>query len=123
MLVKNKIYYLLKGLFLAFIITIISLIIFSLLLKFTGLRESQLPLLNNGVMIISIVVASIYAAIKIKEKGWINGAIVGIVYYAILLLINVLFIKSFDSSFIIISKILISTITGIIGGMIGINLS
>lgn len=123
MLVKNKIYYLLKGLFLAFIITIVSLIIFSLLLRFTGLRESQLPLLNNGVMIISIVVASIYSAIKIKEKGWINGAILGIVYYLVLLLINVLFIKSFDSSFIIISKLLISTVTGIIGGMIGINLS
>ena len=93
MLAKIKIKYLLKGLFLAFIITIVSL------------------------------VASMYSAVKIKENGWINGAIVGITYYLILLIINIFFIKSFDSSFIIISKVLISMVTGIIGGMIGINLS
>lgn len=125
MLIKNKsrIRYLGKGLLLAFIITIILLVLFSLLLRFTSISESKLPSFNNITMIISIVLASSYVAIKIKEKGWINGAIIGLLYYLIIILINVLFIKWDNNTILLLTKLALSGVTGVIGGMIGINLA
>lgn len=120
---KGRIKYIFKGLMIAFLLTLILILIFSLFLSFTSIRESKLPLFNNLVMIVSIVVGSIYVAIKVKENGWLNGALIGLGYYIVLTLLGILFIKPFIFDFVVLSRLVIALITGIIGGMIGINLS
>lgn len=120
--IGNKAYFL-KGIFLAFIITIVLIIIFSLLIMFTNIKESKIPLLNNIAMIISIAISSIYVAFKIKENGWIQGGLVGVGYCVILLLLNIIFIKPIQIDLLSGTRLVLATITGIIGGMIGINLS
>ncbi len=115
--------YFLKGILLAFIITIVMIIIFSLLVMFTGIKENKIPLLNNIAMITSIAISSIYVAFKIKEKGWIQGGLVGVGYYIILIILNLFFIKPFQIDLISGTRLVLATITGVIGGMIGINLS
>ncbi|WP_077367270.1 TIGR04086 family membrane protein [Anaerosalibacter sp. Marseille-P3206] len=121
---KNSMYALftLKGIALAYIVTFIMMLIFSLLLTFTSLKESMIPILNSIVMIGSIVIASIYLTLKIGEKGWLNGMIIGILYFVILLLLNKFFMKDSNFSIFSFTKLLVSIVTGIIGGMIGINL-
>ena len=116
MLVRNKtkIRYLLKGLLLAIIITTVLLMLISVLLKFTSLSESKLPHLNNITMLISIVISGIYVAFKIKENGWLNSLII--------ILLGWIFIKESNSLMFIATRIALSTVTGIIGGMIGINI-
>lgn len=125
MLLKNKtrLSYVAKGLFIALITTIMFLVFFSLLLRFTSLSESKQPLFNNIIMIISIVISSIYSTIKIKEKGWIIGGIVGFLYYLIIILFNFFLIKGDTSNIIFLSKLILSTVIGTISGVIGINLS
>ena len=120
---KIKLVYWLKGLVLAFAITFILIFIISLFLRFTSLREGKLPLLNSIVMLLSIVIASIYLAIKVKEKGWINGAMLGLGYYLIITLLNFLVMRSVSLDLIIGAKLFMAIITGSIGGMIGINLT
>lgn len=120
--IGNKAYFL-KGIFLAFIITIALIIIFSLLIMFTNIKESKIPLLNNIAMITSIAISSIYVAFKIKEKGWIQGGLVGIGYCIILLILNIIFIRPIQLDLLSGTRLVLATITGIIGGMIGINLS
>lgn len=120
---KIKLVYWLKGLVLAFAITYILIFIISLFLRFTSLREGKLPLLNSIVMLLSIVIASIYLAIKVKEKGWLNGAILGLGYYLIIILLNFLVMRSVSLDLIIGAKLFMAIITGSIGGMIGINLT
>lgn len=120
---RGRIKYIFKGLMISFILTLIMILIFSLFLSFTSLRESKLPLFNNLVMIFSIVIGSIYVATKVKENGWLNGALIGLGYYIILTLLGLLFIKPFILDFITVSRLVIALITGVIGGMIGINLS
>ncbi len=119
---KDKVIYLLKGLFIAYIITVVLILIFSLLLTYTNLQENKIPLLNTIALIGSIALASIYVSIKIKEKGWIMGAIIGIVYYIILIALNFLFLKTLAMDIFSISKLILASVTGMIGGMIGINL-
>ena len=118
----NQGIYILKSLVLSFIFTLVLVLIVSLLLAYTPLKESTIPLLNTIIMIISITIGSIYISIKIGEKGWINGGIIGILYFLILVLLNYLFIKPFTLDIYSISKFFISLATGIIGGMIGINI-
>lgn len=115
--------YLVKGVILSYIITLVLILIFSLLLTFTSIRENKTALLNTIVMITSISLGSIYVSGKVKEQGWINGGLVGIIYYFILILIGFIFLKPMIIDIFSISKFIIATITGIIGGIIGINIS
>lgn len=114
--------YLCKGLLLAFIMTLVLILISSLLLTFTSIKEGRMALLNTIVMIISITTGSVYVAGKVKEKGWINGGILGISYYLILLILSFVLLKPFTLDVFSITKLFLTAITGIIGGIIGINI-
>jgi putative membrane protein (TIGR04086 family) len=114
--------YILKSLALSFVFTLVLVLIVSILLTYTSLQEFRIPLLNTIIMIISITVGSIYIAVKAGEKGWLNGAMIGAFYFLILVLLNYFFIRPFIFDIYSISKFFISLITGVIGGMIGINI-
>src|SRR5699024_11977220 len=87
---KVKFTYWLKGLILSYAISFTLIIIVSLLLHFTSLRENKLSMLNNIIMIISISIASIYLSIKIKEWVWLNGFLLGFSYYFVIILLNLI---------------------------------
>lgn len=112
----------LKSILLAFALSILLLLIVTLILTFTPIKEDNIPLLTTAIMIISIAAGSIYMAIKVQEKGWLNGGIIGILYFVILLFLNYLFIKPFIFDIYTIGKFFISLATGVIGGMIGVNI-
>lgn len=120
---KSRLNCLLKGILLAFVITFISIFVISLLLRFTNLREGKLPILNNIIMMVSIVISSIYLAMQVKEKGWLNGAFLGLGYYLVIVLLSFVAIKSISLDVITGAKLMVATLTGSIGGMIGINLT
>lgn len=118
----NHIIYMLKGLIFSMGITMLLLFILSLILLYTPLKESNIPLFNTIIMIISITIGSIYVSISIGENGWINGGILGILYFLILVLLNYLFFKPFLIDMYLVGKLILSLVIGIIGGIIGINL-
>lgn len=115
--------FILKGITLSYIITIITMLILSIFLTYTSLKESIIPILNTIIMIGSIVLGSVYLTSKVKNRGWLNGMIIGILYFLVLLLLNRIIIKEPGQGLYMFYKLLISIVTGIIGGMIGINLS
>lgn len=119
---EHHIKYIIKGLALAYVFTLVLVLVVSFLLTYTRLKESTIPLLNTIIMIISISVGAIYIAVNIGERGWLNGGILGVFYFIILILFNYLFVKPFTFDIFSISKFFISLITGIIGGILGINL-
>ncbi|HHV46046.1 MAG TPA: TIGR04086 family membrane protein [Tissierellia bacterium] len=112
----------LKSLAVAVLLTVILLLILTALLTFTSLKEDRIPLINTVIMILSIVIGSISLAFKVEEKGWLNGGLIGILYFLVVLLINFLFIKPFIFDIYTIGKLLICTVAGVIGGMIGVNI-
>lgn len=119
----EKVIYLGKALLLSYIITAVLIIFFSLLLTYSPLKEGRMSLLNTIVMIVSVVSGSVYLATKTKEKGWINGGVLGLGYYLILLLLNFTFLKPVTFDMFSLTKLAITSITGVIGGIIGINLT
>ncbi|MBC8588687.1 TIGR04086 family membrane protein [Paratissierella segnis] len=114
--------YLAKGLLIALIFSIIFIIIISFLLRFTSLRESKVSLFNNIAMILSIAIGSIYISFKVKENGWLNGGILGLLYYLVIIFLNVVFFRNLDTNALMLTKLILSTFSGIIGGIIGINI-
>jgi putative membrane protein (TIGR04086 family) len=111
-----------KGILVSYIITIPIFIIFALILTYTNFPEKLIPSAVMVTTIISILTAGSVATRNIRNKGWLNGAIVGLVYVGILyLLSSIIFMKfTIDSNVLFI--FLLAMVTGSIGGIIGINL-
>lgn len=118
----NYILLVFKGLIFSLIITILLVFILSLVLLYTPFKESKIPLFNTVIMIVSITIGSIYVSTNIGENGWINGGILGILYFLVLVLLNYLFFKPFFVDMYLFGKFILSLITGVIGGIIGINM-
>lgn len=113
---------LLKGVVLSFSTTLILIILMAIILTYTSLSEGVIPVINSIIMILSIALGSIYMSLKISEKGWLNGAVIGLLYIFVLVILGSSFIDTFKLDSYILLRIVISIITGAVGGMIGVNL-
>ncbi|KGG81518.1 hypothetical protein Y919_00730 [Caloranaerobacter azorensis H53214] len=111
-----------KGVLISIAISIICIIVLAVILTYTSLSESVVPILNSIIMIVSIALGAIYTSVRIKKKGWLNGAIIGLLYFILLILVSYIFIRSYKINSHVIIKGIVAIITGAVGGMIGVNL-
>lgn len=112
-----------KGLIRGYILSLIMFLISAIIITYTSIGEGIVPILTSVIMVISIAYAAVYVAIHIRKRGWLHGGLIGLIYILILILLSKLFI----SDYIMIDKMAyfrigIGAITGVIGGMIGINM-
>lgn len=119
---KSKFINVLKGSITAIVITLISLVIFSTILANTNINENTIIPVIIAVTAISILIGSIISVSKISKKGLLNGALVGLIYIAIIYLLSSLVNGnfSFDLNSLIIT--IFAIIAGMFGGIIGVNL-
>ena len=111
-----------KNVVLAYIITLVLFVLYSFVLTFTSVPESSIPLFTFVTGMISVFIGSSMAVIKIKEKGMVNGALVGLIYILILYLLSSIFSTGFGVNGYAFSMILFNVIIGMIGGIIGVNM-
>lgn len=110
-----------KGVGISLIITVILLILFSIILTYTNVKESTI---NPVIMIItalSILMGSSLSNNKIKKNGLINGGIIGAIYVLLLYVISSLLNWKFSLNIQSIIMIIIGIVFGILGGIIGVN--
>lgn len=118
---KKNLVRIIKGSLFAIIISIILLLIFAILLCYTGLPESTMLPVILVITGISILIGSMISARKIKKNGILNGGMVGIIYIVVLYLISSLFLAGFNLTFNSFIMIIIGIIIGMVGGIIGVN--
>ncbi len=106
----------------AVIITFLFFIIFAIVMKIGNLDEKIISPINQVIRIISIALGGSIAARASSSRGWLIGAITGIIYMLWAFAISTLFGHTMDFNRIVISDITMSFIVGAIGGIIGINL-
>ena len=110
-----------KGVGIAFIITIVLLLIFSAILTFTNINENVI----NPVIItatgISILVGSSIGNKKVKKNGLLNGALVGAIYILIIYIISSILNWRFNLNLQSVIMIAVGMAFGILGGIIGVN--
>ena len=112
---------LIKGVGIAFIFTIILLIIFSAILTFTNINENVINPVIITVTGISVLIGSSTANNKIKKNGLLNGALVGAIYILIIYIISSLLNWRFGLNLQSLIMIVVGMIFGMLGGIIGVN--
>ena len=113
----------LKGSMCAFIISIIGFIIFASILTCTDVKENTIPSVVIIISLISLLIGSYISARKIKKRGIINGAIVGIIYIISIYILSSISLVGFSLNIYSIIMIIGAVIAGMIGGVAGVNLS
>ncbi len=106
----------------AIILTLILLLVFAMILTYTDIKENTINPVIIVITGISILVGSSVSTLKIKKNGLINGFLVGLIYIITIYLISSITRTGFKLNLYSIIMILVSTIMGMIGGIIGVNL-
>ena len=112
----------LKEFFLSLIISIILIMILAIILSKTSVTEEIITPSIIFISSLSVMIGSFRISKNKKEKGIINGIFFGIIYMFSLYLISSIFTRSFVLTGDSILMICIGIVTGIIGGIIGVNL-
>lgn len=111
-----------KGVLLAYVISALLLIVYGILLTITSLSESSMSTIVMIITMISIALSSIYSAMKAESKGWLHGAVVGLIYMILLFLIGLIFDTGLSFDSFIIFRLFMGLVIGALSGIIGINL-
>lgn len=119
--INKNIFNVIKGSIIAIIISLILLTIYGAILSFTNVSETTMVPVVITISGISILIGSSLSSIKIKRQGLLNGALVGIIYMLVIYVISSICISSFSLNLQSIIMMLVSGITGMIGGIIGVN--
>jgi len=109
------------GVLAAYALTVIALITTAVLLTYTGLPESAVPILVTIACVLSVGVAGFDAGRASTEKGWLWGLAAGGIYAVLLLCVLVWAAGSFTPDVRKITLLLLSVAGGGVGGMVGIN--
>jgi putative membrane protein (TIGR04086 family) len=116
-----KIGQLLKGLLASLIITLLAFMLLSLILANTDFPQRLISPSVVVTTIISIMTAGSVSTKGIRNKGWLNGSIVGLVYMIIMYLISSLIYNNFAIDRYVITMTVIGVLAGAVGGIVGIN--
>ncbi len=111
-----------KSLVLSIGLTIVALMLLSAILNFTDTSEE---IISPSIIVISsvcIMIGSFVVSKKLKERGIINGIILGILYMFILYIISSFANGNFSLNMSSCIMICVGIISGIIGGILGVNL-
>lgn len=117
----EKTNHVLKGLGYSYILTLATLLIYNLALTFTSLSGDSIAMASSVITTASSAFGGFYASKRIKEKGLIYGLIVGLMYIVCLTLIVFLARDNFSFEIDILYKVLLVSIAGGIGGVLGVN--
>lgn len=112
----------LKGILAAYIITIPAFMLFALILANTEFPQKLITPAVVITTVISVLTAGSVSTRGLKNKGWLNGSIVGFVYMLILYLLSSLIYRNFAIDNYVVTMTVIGILTGAIGGIIGINI-
>ena len=118
---NNSAIRILKGLIISFLVTLVSIFIFSIILTYSNISEKIIPIVIIILTFISILIGTIIGVRKISKNGMLNGAIIGGIYVVLLYLISSLLNTGFAFNTYTILMIIAGIVSGIIGGIIGVN--
>jgi len=106
----------------SYFLTIILFFIGGAIITYTNISENWTAVFSSSILIVCTAYASVYVAIHHVRRGWLHGALVAMMYILLIMIFGSLIVPSFVLSRFVLYRILICTITGLVGGMIGVNI-
>lgn len=113
---EKAVFSIFKSLIIAYIVTGILLLLAALLMQKIGLKDNQVRLFVILIYGVSNIVSGFIFGKMRKNRRLLNGIIIGVAYFAMLVLISAIINKGFGNE---LGKNIISFIICILGGAIG----
>lgn len=113
---KKAVFSIFKSLIIAYIVTGVLLLLAALLMQKIGLKDNQVRLFVILIYGISNIVSGFIFGKMRKNRRLLNGIIIGVAYFAMLVLISAIINKGFENE---LGKSIISLVICILGGAIG----
>ena len=111
-----------KFLILSYIIAIILLSVSSVLFAYTNINDSLINIFVFVIIVITNLIGSMLTSRKLKRRGLLVGLIFGIIYFLIIYLLTVILYTGFFVNKAVGLYLLMTTISGAVGGVIGVNI-
>lgn len=112
-----------KGTLISIILTLVLLFILAIVLTYTKVSENMIPAAIIVITAISLLIGSTIANKKMKKNGILNGGIIGAIYLLTIYIVSSAISGSFSLGWKSIIMVIAGMIFGIIGGVIGVNVS
>ena len=119
---EKNIIRLIKGSISSIIISVIFLFVYAIVLTYTTVPESTMPLVITVIIGVSILIGSSMSSMKIKKNGFINGGVVGLIYMLFLYISSNMALSGFSINLNTLILIISGIVVGMIGGIIGVNI-
>ncbi len=108
----------LKGVFWALTVSLLCVLIFAFIIKFTNISESAIMPINQVIKVLSILVGCFVASKKIKNNGWLWGLIIGVVYTLLAFLVFSILDGEFRFTLSLLNDLVFGAVLGLISGII-----
>lgn len=112
----------LSGSIIAIILTLIFLTLYAAILSWTNISETTIVPVVLTITGISILIGSSISSINIKKQGMLNGGMVGVIYILFIYIMSSIVTGKLNIDANSMIMILVAIITGMVGGIIGVNL-
>ncbi|MDR1773413.1 MAG: TIGR04086 family membrane protein [Clostridioides sp.] len=113
--------YIMKAICISYVLTLVILFLYNILLTFTDMNADMISIIASFITTVSAAVGGFYASKKIKEKGLINGLLVGISYILLIFITVFLLQDQFKFDISMLYRIFLMTCAGGVGGILGVN--
>ena len=104
------------------VVCIILILAASALFLYCGISQRFIPIVSRVIMFVSVLLGGIIAGVKSRGMGWLYGFCSGLLFFCLVLLLNLLMGLGTDSPVFILLILIACVFVGSIGGVIGINL-
>ena len=118
----NIILQLTKGTFWALSFALLSILVFAFIIKYTSISSSAIQPINQVIKGLSILIGCFVFGKKIKTKGWLWGAVIGVLFTLLAFVVFSILDGSFNFNLNLLYDTVFGAIMGSLAGIIGISL-
>lgn len=118
--IGNGFFQVVKGVAFALAFSLLSAIIFASVLRFSGISDKVIYPVNQTVKVLSAFLGAVFFVRG--EKGLLKGVAIGLLFTALSYLTFSAIGGDFSLSWWIIVELVLATLAGIVGGVLGVNI-
>ena len=111
-----------KFLILSYIIAIVLLGLSSVIFAYTNINDSLINIFVFVIIVITNLIGSTLTSRKLKRRGLLVGLIYGMIYFLIIYLLTAILYTGFFVNKAVGLYLLMTSVSGIVGGVIGVNI-
>ena len=111
-----------KFLILSYVIAIVLLSLSAVIFAYTNINDSLINIFVFVIVVITNLIGSTLTSRKIKKRGLLVGLLFGIIYFFIIYLLSAIFYTGFFVNKAVGLYLLMTSVSGIVGGVIGVNI-